>query len=74
MNRSRRKKLMEAIELIGRVKEILEDVKEEEQNAFDNMPESFQFGERGEQMEEYISDIEEALDDLESSEILISEI
>lgn len=51
-----------------------EENKDEEQDAFDNLPESFQYSERGEQMEEYISDIEEAFDNLEEAEGLISEI
>ena len=60
MNKTRRKRLAEALDLISQAKDILEEVKDEEQDAFDNLPESFQYGERGEQMEEYISDIEEA--------------
>lgn len=74
VNRARRKKLTDALELIAQAKDILDEVKGEEQEAFDNLPENFQYGERGEQMEEYISDIEEAFDNLEEAEELISEI
>lgn len=74
MNKTRRKRLAEALDLISQAKDILEEVKGEEQDAFDNLPENFQYGERGEQMEEYISDIEEAFDNLEEAEGLISEI
>ena len=70
MNRARRMRLSDALELIAQAKDILD----EEQEAFDNLPENFQYGERGEQMEEYISDIEEAFDNLEEAEGLISEI
>lgn len=74
MNRARRKRLSDALELIAQAKDILDEVKDEEQEAFDNLPENFQYGERGEQMEEYISDIEEAFDNLEEAEELISDI
>lgn len=52
MNKVRRKRLSEALELISQAKDILEEVKDEEQEAFDNLPESFQYGERGDQMQE----------------------
>lgn len=74
MNKIRRKRLAEALDLISQAKDILDEVKYEEQEAFDNLPENFQYGERGEQMEEYISDIEEAFDNLEAAEMLLSEI
>ena len=57
MNKIRRKRLAEAIDLISQAKDILEEVKDEEQEAYDNLPESFQYGERGEQMQEYIDSI-----------------
>lgn len=50
MNKIRRKRLAEAIDLISQAKDILEEVKDEEQEAYDNLPESFQYGERGEQI------------------------
>lgn len=58
MNKARRKELERAIELLEQAKEIIEAVTEEEQEAYDNLPESIQYGERGEAMEEIISDLE----------------
>lgn len=58
MNKVRRKRLSEVLELISQAKDILEEVKDEEQEAFDNLPESFQYGERGDQMQEYIDSID----------------
>lgn len=55
MNAARRKRLQEALDIII-------EVKEEEQEAFDNLPESFQEGERGELMQEAI----DTLDNIES--------
>lgn len=69
MNRARRKELSHAIELIEQAREILEAVMEEEQEAFDNLPESLQNSERGETMEEYIGVIEETIDNLDTDEL-----
>lgn len=71
MNKVRRKRVQDAITKIEEAKAILEDAQNEEQAAFDNMPEGLQYGERGEQMEENISKLEEAVSCLED---LVSEL
>lgn len=48
MNKVRRKRVQDAITKIEEAKAILEDAQDEEQAAFDNMPEGLQYGERGE--------------------------
>ena len=58
---------LEALRL--ELKEDLEAVLDEEQEALDNMPESLQDGEKGQQMQEYIDAIENALDDLEEIDV-----
>lgn len=58
MNKERRAKLQKAIDLI-------EDVIGEEQDAYDNMPESLQYSEKGEKMDEGIDSLEAAKDILE---------
>lgn len=45
MNKQRRKRLEEAFNMIDQAKDILEEVKGEELEAYDNLPESFQDGE-----------------------------
>ena len=55
MNKERRKRIKEAMEALDTVHDILIDVCDEEQEAFDNLPEGIQNGERGEQMNEYIT-------------------
>lgn len=60
MNKPRRKELAEAVELLRRAMDIIESVSEQEQEAYDNMPEGLQESERGEQMSEYIDTLEEA--------------
>ncbi len=69
MNKARRKEIERAIELIEQAREILEVVMDEEQEAFDNLPESLQCSERGETMEEYIGVIEEMIDNLDTDEL-----
>lgn len=54
MNKERRKRIKEAMEALDTAHDILIDVLDEEQEAFDNLPEGIQNGERGEQMSEYI--------------------
>ena len=53
MNKARRKELGKAVELIQQAKELIEQCMDEEQEAYDNLPESLQYGERGMTMEEY---------------------
>lgn len=64
MNKIRRKELQKAMELLEQAKDIIEAVKDEEQEAFDNMPESIQQSERGETMEEYIYKMDSMCDSL----------
>lgn len=59
MNKERRKRLEKVFEILTEAQEIVEEVEEEEQEAHDNLPESFQYGERGEEMEGYIEKLEE---------------
>lgn len=70
MNNIRRKSVKEALNLIEKAREILEEVKDEEQEAYDNLPESLQCGERGEQMQENIDNIEDYLSYMEETENL----
>lgn len=70
MNNARRKSVAEALELIEKARNILEEVKDEEQEAYDNLPESLQYGERGERMQENVDTIEEYLSYLEETDSL----
>lgn len=74
MNAARRKRLAEAVDMIASAKEIIEEVREEEQEAFDNMPESLQGSERGEAMEGFIGDLENAADDLDNISDIVGEV
>lgn len=62
MNKQRRKAIGDIYDKLIDIQSDLEYIRDEEQEAFDNLPESIQYSERGERMEEYISSLEEALD------------
>ena len=58
MNYERRKELKKAIDLIEQAKEIISLMAEQEQEAYDNLPEGLQEAEQGEKMYEIINDLE----------------
>lgn len=64
MNRERRKTLMKAVEWLSDGYSTLEEVIVEEEEAFENMPESFQDSERGLKMEDTIYDLKDAYDSI----------
>ena len=73
MNKPRRKALESILCRLMDIAEELEAVREEEQEAFDNMPESLQYSERGEQMEAAIEALEEAYEAISDMNIDIAE-
>lgn len=74
MNKQRRKRLEDAFSLIDQAKDILEEVKDEEQEAYDNLPESFQNGERGNEMQGYIDMLDEASGYLDDANSVVEQI
>ena len=68
MNDAQRKEIAKALSLLTDAVNIIETVKDAEQDALDNMPESFQQGEKGEQMSDGISALESAVDNIQSAE------
>lgn len=74
MNKKRRKKLEQAQIMLDNAVSILEDVQEEEQEAYDNMPESFQEGEKGEKAQSAISSLEDAVSSIEQTISSLGEI
>jgi len=65
MNKDRRKRIGDVLEILRAID--LESIKDEEQDAFDNMPESLQQGDRGQDAETAISNLEEAINSIESA-------
>lgn len=74
MNKERRNLISDAVDELEAIKAKIEKVSTDEQDAFNNLPESFANGERGEKMqgnveclEEAVSNIEEAIQQLQVS-------
>lgn len=74
MNASRRKSLKSIAEGISALQAELEAVRDEEQEAFDNMPQSLQDGEKGSSMQDGISNLDDAISSLESCTDSLSEM
>jgi hypothetical protein len=65
MNKARRKELDSICDLILQARERLESVIDEEREALENMPESLQESERGQEMQDYIWRMEEAYEQID---------
>lgn len=74
MNKQRRKELEEAVRLLEEAYSTIEIIMEQEQEAFDNMPEGLQESERGEQMQENIDNLDSCLSDLENVKEQVEEV
>lgn len=60
MNKTRRAELSKAESLLNEAKELIESVQSEEQDSYDNLPESLQNGDKGQAMSEAIDNLEQA--------------
>jgi hypothetical protein len=67
MNNTRRKQIQKCIDQIENIKETLTLLQEEEQEAFENLPEGIQDSDRGSIMEQSADAIDNSLDLLEQS-------
>lgn len=74
MNRQRRKRLADAFDKIAEIMETLDEVKADEQESYENLPDNFRNGDRGEEMEGYIEMIEEAYNYLDDASSVIEQI
>ena len=73
MNNKRRKEISKIVTTLEDVMGRLSEVVDEEQSAFDNMPESIQGSDRGCESEEAIDCLNDALDSVESAIIYLEE-
>lgn len=74
MNAKRRKSLKEISEQFSKLKDQLENLREEEEEYSENMPENLWGSERYEKSQEHINDMAEAEDSLDSAINLIESI
>lgn len=74
MNKQRRKRLGVAFDKVSEAMEILEEVKSEETDSYENLPDNFRDGDRGEEMQGYIEMLEEAYNYLGDANSVIEQI
>ena len=67
MNNTRRTAIAKLNSQLEDIKSQVESLLSDEQDAYDNMPESFQDGERGELAQSAISNLEDAVSSLEDA-------
>lgn len=67
MNDAQRKKLTEAAAHLIDAKELIGEIRENEQETYDSIPENLQQGEKGQKVEEAINALEEAADACETA-------
>ena len=65
MNKQRRRAILSVIDQLGNISQEVNDIQCEEQEYYDNMPESLQSSEAGERAEEVSVILEEAVDYIE---------
>lgn len=65
MNNARRKEIEKITVELEAIKERIEALQEEEQDAFGNLPESILYGERGDKMQSAIDNLEYAADNIQ---------
>jgi hypothetical protein len=61
MNKARRISITKIADSLQALKSDVESIQSEEQDAYDNLPESIQDGERGDRMQEAIDNLDDAL-------------
>lgn len=74
MNRQKRKRLGKAFDLIAEAEEILEEVKSEEEDSYENLPDNFRDGGKGEEMQNYIEMLDESIGYLQDANSVIEQI
>lgn len=65
MNNARRKEISKAISMMEESVAILTGVKEDEEMAYENLPEGIQMSERGDAMQEWIDTLTDAEDSIQ---------
>lgn len=74
MNKQRRAELRIALNYIEQAKDIINENKIKEEFAYDNLPEGFQYSDKGCNMEDNIENMDEAVDKIDEIISLISDV
>ena len=73
MNKIRRKHLSEIQDRLSDIISDLNEIRDEEETAYENLPDSIQFSERGDAMSEAFDNIDEAISMLEDASSYIDD-
>jgi hypothetical protein len=73
MNNERRKAIAAIADQLSELRETIELIRDDEQEAYDNLPESLQYSERGERMQTAIDALTNAASELEYVTSYLSE-
>lgn len=74
MNQAQRKLIADIAERLEAIKSEVETLRDEEQDKFDNMPDSLQGSEKGERFQAHIDSLASAFDSLEEAANSLQEI
>ena len=74
MNNNRRKQVSDAIAAINKIESLIQNILDEEQEAYDNMPEGLQLSENGMISEEAQENLDAAIEALEEAISYLEEI
>lgn len=74
MNKERRKKIVEAIAAMNKIEALIQSILDDEQEAYENMPESLQMSDNGLASEEAQDNLDAAIDALEEAISYLEEI
>ena len=74
MNKARRNKLSDALDYLSMARIMIRDIQEEEQESYDNMPESLQCSKKGDAMEYNIDKLSDVADCIEEQEDGLREV
>ena len=66
MNKERRNRLNHVLVALDEQRLELENIQSDEQESYDNMPESLQYSERAEAIQENIDDLDSCISDLDN--------
>jgi hypothetical protein len=67
MNNDRRKKLTQAVTFLENARNLIDEMKGEEEESYEGLPENMQGGERGEKLQAAIEALSEASDSIEQA-------
>lgn len=64
MNKKRKKELLDAVDILQEAADVVSNIQGDEQSSFDALPESFQYSQRGDAMQDAIDVMEGFIGDI----------